>query len=206
MIHYRKINWMLVNCSLLAVCGVIFFFQKDAVLSSDEVNTAVQQSDSDRRSSVRSNKASDRRLSRNRQQEYLSIFKDLLKKYPGLEPEWKSVPDEKNGFLQWLNFCEVLAYQQGVKMKDVSIPLPENVEQVLNQQVAWDADVIAQYFEDNQEMLDEVVRIGLLDEQSSYTIHRDPFMTEHVNIANRYSHILCAGARVAAESGNIDLD
>ncbi len=35
-------------------------------------------------------------------------FAAIRARNPGLEPEWRKVPDDENGFLQWLDFCEAL--------------------------------------------------------------------------------------------------
>ncbi len=54
----------------------------------------------------RSPKASDRLKASQLKKDSDSWFAEVLARNPGLEPKWKQVPDERNGFLQMLDLAE----------------------------------------------------------------------------------------------------
>ena len=183
----------------LLVVGVISIGGYHSQKSKDEELELSVKDDVNVRSMTRSEHEAGKRRTKYTQADYDAIFADVLARNPGLEPEWRSVPDEKNGFLQWLLFCENLGDKEtGGSLLD----LPEVVKKMLNTQDEWDPVVMKAFFDENQEMIAELVRIGLLEEQSSKGISTSRFDGKYAGTARQCGQILCAGARLAAEEGD----
>ena len=183
----------------LLVVGVISIGGYYSEKSKDEESELSVKDDVNVRSMTRSGHEAGKRRTKYTQADYDAIFADILARYPELEPEWRSVPDEKNGFLQWLLFCENLG-DKGAESP--LLDLPEEVKKMLDTQYEWDPVVMKAFFDENQEMIAELVRIGLLEEQSSKGISTSRFDGKYAGTARQCGQILCAGARLAAEEGD----
>ncbi|BDS07914.1 hypothetical protein NT6N_29540 [Oceaniferula spumae] len=154
----------------------------------------------DLRSLSRSNRAEDRHRAKKLKADYDAIFAAVLERNPGLVPKWKSVPDEENGFLHWLLFLEKSRGTDGM----ASFDFPEDVSEILSDPEKWNAEIIKAYVEKHADLLEELTRIGLLTGQSTYGISPDRWSFMEANIAKQSAEILCADARLAAESGDGD--
>ena len=183
----------------LLVVGVISIGGYHSQKSKDEELELSVKDDVNVRSMTRSEHEAGKRRTKYTQADYDAIFADVLARNPGLEPEWRSVPDEKNGFLQWLLFCENLG---GEETDGSLLDLPEEVEHILNNRDVWDPAVMKAFLDENQDMVAELVRIGLLEEQSSKGISTSRFDGKYAGTARQCGQILCAGARLAAEEGD----
>jgi hypothetical protein len=140
------------------------------------------------------------------EREYDAIFSGVLARHPGLEPEWKPVPDEKNGFFQWLQFCDRLYKEQGKGDERFGLKLPEELERILRGKEKWDAEKMRAYIESHGEIFQELTHIGLMPEQSCAGIPverldlwADP---RRMWLRRTCTELLCADARLAAESGD----
>jgi hypothetical protein len=165
----------------------------DAALKSDEGHFRVG-------TLSRSTKASDRRTALVLQKEYDARFSKFLERHPELIPQWKSVPDHQNGFLQWLDF-----YEAHRNDGEESLGLPAKLESMISGKEPWDGDYIAAQLEDHRDLLAEVARIGLLPDQSTANISIDRYSFIGARMAKQSADLLMAAARLAAEGGDADL-
>ncbi|HEY1122000.1 MAG TPA: hypothetical protein VGE67_10385, partial [Haloferula sp.] len=81
-------------------------------------------------------------------------YEDLLEKHPEMKISYKDVPDERNGYLQLLNFTERFG-----KWGRDGLPIPENIGAMLNGQAAWDSAAMAKWIEENRALVDEIKQI-----------------------------------------------
>ena len=124
-------------------------------------------------------------------------YQEILEKHPEMKVSFKDVPDERNGFLQFLNFMERFG-----KWGSDGLPLPENISAILNGSAPWDASAMAYWLEENRALVDEIKEIGLLEEQSVKGIDMQRTMFFSGRLANECSKLLLADARLAMERGD----
>ncbi|MEK7951577.1 hypothetical protein [Luteolibacter soli] len=121
-------------------------------------------------------------------------YQEILEKHPEMKVTFKEVPDERNGFLQLLNFMDRYA-------KD-GLPIPENISEMISGHAPWDAAVMGKWVEENRGLMDEIVKIGLLDERSAKGIDMDRTNFFSAKVPNECSKLLLASARLAMERGD----
>lgn len=200
---------LLVGCLLCALVGVAWYFggagQNDRRGESAKSEVSVM-SAAEREGLKRNSKVISPERALELEREYDAIFSGIMARFPELEPEWKSVPDEKNAFLQWLEFCDWLEKKEGKGDKLFGLKLPEEISRMLSGKGEWDAEVMRAYIESHGEMFQEMTRIGLMQEQScagipvaKYDLWKPFGMTRLIRTC---TDLLCADARLAAESGD----
>ncbi|HEY1123673.1 MAG TPA: hypothetical protein VGE67_18800, partial [Haloferula sp.] len=124
-------------------------------------------------------------------------YQDLLEKHPEMQVTFRDVPDERNGYLQFLNFMDRFG-----KWGADGLPLPENISAMLNGKEPWDGAAMAKWLEENRPLVDEIKAIGLLEDQSVKGIDMQRTMFLGGRLANECSKVLMADARLAMERGD----
>jgi hypothetical protein len=71
-------------------------------------------------------------------------YEEILEQYPEFKPEFKDVPDDKNGFLQLSSFLE--------EFVDRSIIPAELRAMIKGREDVWDAKVFESWKSENQEL------------------------------------------------------
>ena len=125
---------------------------------------------------------------------------EILARNPGLEPEWRNVPDHENGFLQWLELSE--QYQVDGEIGSDVYPIPPGITAILHGNSPWDAEALEAFMNERREFIEEVTRIGLLPDQSTAGIDIKRWSFVGARFSKQISDILLADARLAAESGD----
>lgn len=151
---------------------------------------------------ARSAMRTDRDLAKNLEQDYDAMFARVLARNPDLVPTWKSVPDEKNGFLQWLEFCEKRS--PGEDVTSVDLTLDDELSDMINGLSEWDREMVKKHLDAHSDLLDEVTRIGIIDDQSTSGVAVDRWVWFSANFTKQCADLLCADARVAAEEGDAE--
>lgn len=129
-------------------------------------------------------------------------FAEVLARNPGLEPEWRPVPDQENGFLQWLTFSEL--HQVDGKLGSEDLGIPEDIDAMLNGRAEWNADRVERYLASQHEVLETATRIGLLTGQSTAGIDPSRWHFVGARFTKQCADLLLADARLAAEAGDAD--
>ena len=124
-------------------------------------------------------------------------YREILEKHPEMKLSFKDVPDERNGFLQFLNFMDRFG-----KYGADGLPLPENISAMLNGSSPWDAAAIAKWLEENRALVEEINSIGLMEEQSVKGIDMERTKFFGGRLANECSKLLLADARLSMEGGD----
>jgi hypothetical protein len=130
-------------------------------------------------------------------------FAEVRARNPELEPEWRTVPDHENGFLQWLEFCEKHRIEEGLGTEKLDIP--ENIAEMLSDPEKWDSQAMKAFLDENKELLDTITRIGLLPSQSAAGIDVDRWSFIGARFTKQSADLLLADARMAAEAGDLNL-
>lgn len=130
-------------------------------------------------------------------------FAEVLARNPGLEPEWRSVADEDNGFLQLLDFAE--RHRTAGMFGSEQLPLPEDLLAILSGRSEWDHESVAAALAGHHDLVEEIARIGLLPEQSAAGIPVDRYSFVGARLYKQCAELLLADARLAAERGDAKL-
>lgn len=138
-----------------------------------------------------------------RELEYDLIFTEILRRNPGLEPEWKDLPDGENGFLQWNALINRLA--KGMTDADGELIFSKELDIILSDEGEWDREEAAALMAKYADLLDEMTAIGLLENSSSAGIPPENRSSENSSINRSAVSFMLAGARCAAESGDTEL-
>lgn len=128
-------------------------------------------------------------------------FNKVLAKCQKLEPQWKRVKDEENGYLQWLQFCEA---RWSVETQEaLNMGLPEDINRFVDQKGAWNLETVETALRSRQELLMELTRIGLLSKRSNRGISADYLVSYgYCSIAVQSFNLLCADAMIEASKGD----
>lgn len=122
----------------------------------------------------------------------------LVATYPSLGTETRVVPDETNGFLQWLDFLE--RHGAGPPWTNTSLlKLPANL-----QNDGWNREEAETWLAANQTILDEVRAIGLLPDRSTAGIPLDRWHFVPARTMKECTDALLIEARLRAENGDAE--
>lgn len=130
-------------------------------------------------------------------------FAEVRARNPELEPEWRTVPDHENGFLQWLEFSE--KHEVDGKFESETLSLPSNIAAMLSDPEKWDSQAMKAFLDKNKDLLEAITRIGLLPSQSAAGIDVDRWSFVGARFTKQCSDLLLADARLAAGAGDLDL-
>ena len=150
----------------------------------------------------RSSRPADRARAKRLQKDCDEWFAEVLARNPGLEPDWRPVPDEENGFLQLLDFAE--SKRVDGSSHDETLALPEDLFALISGNEDWDHDRAAAGLSEHQDLLSEITRLGLLPRQSSAGIAVDRYSFVGARLYKQCCDLLMADARLAAEEGDAD--
>lgn len=128
-------------------------------------------------------------------------WKRMMERYPELAVAAKNVPDERNGFLKWLDFTD----RMKALAKDphsASIGLAPEMSGYINGKDAWNPDATRSWLAANKTLMDEVRAMGLMTEASTAGIPVDRYFFLQSRLAKECADALFMEARLAAESGD----
>lgn len=120
-------------------------------------------------------------------------YEELLEKHPEMKPVYRDVPDERNGYLQFLLLAE------GSKAP----LLPDDLGNMISGASGeWDAGKFEAWKSENQTFFDELLRIAELPERSAKGVAMDRVFGAPARHGSTFGRILSASARVAFEKGD----
>ena len=125
----------------------------------------------------------------------------LRLRFPELAVPMRNVPDERNGFLQWLDFCDRM--EVGMRRGAASVSFPKEIEDYLNHKGAWNPEAAKAWLAQQKPLLDEVRAIGLLPEQSANGIPLDRWGFINARLVKGWADALMMESRLAAEHGDV---
>lgn len=122
-------------------------------------------------------------------------------RYPDLAVPFKSIPDERNGYLQWLKFEERWNAAPSGTRGDLEIPTP--LKEYLSDDAEWDTESARAWITANAAVLAEIRDIGLLPDQSTRGITVDRWPVLEAILKKRACDALLLEARLAVADGDI---
>ncbi|RYD23008.1 MAG: hypothetical protein EOP88_05945 [Verrucomicrobiaceae bacterium] len=127
-------------------------------------------------------------------------LKRLSERYPELAVTPHPVPDERNGFLKWVEFCERFK----AKMPGMtSIGLTGAFEGYWKGEQPWNPAAARAWLQANAALMDEIHTMGLMPEASSEGISVERYSFFHARLAKECADALMMEARLAAEGGDL---
>ena len=127
-------------------------------------------------------------------------YQKLLRRYPEMAVTMKTIPDEQNGFLKWLEFSE--------KMKAANpkvatgIDFPKELDDFLNHQGTWNAEAARNWLTEKKPLMDEIRAIGQMPDESVNGIAVERWAFMGARLAKNSVEGLILEARLAAEQGD----
>ncbi|MGJ8635193.1 MAG: hypothetical protein ACSHX7_14855 [Luteolibacter sp.] len=109
---------------------------------------------------------------------------------------YKDVADEDNGFLQWLDFMD--RFEEG-------LPLPDEIAEMIAGNADWDSLIFKKWVEENGGLVDEILALGLLPDQSVKGVDFDRYLFIGAKTPKQASDLLLARATLAMEDGDFRL-
>jgi hypothetical protein len=122
-----------------------------------------------------------------------SLYEATLAKHSGLQVIYKEVPDDRNGFLKWLQFAQ--------RHPSGSLDLPEDIKRMINGG-EWDADKVAAWMSEHADLIAEILEIGLTPDQSVKGISLPQGGFVQGRLAKEAADLLLIRARLEAERGS----
>ena len=125
-------------------------------------------------------------------------YQRLLLRFPELGVPLRTVPDDRNGFLKWVEFSEKFKKDHDYK----SIEFPKQIDDYLNQRGAWNSESARAWLAQQKPLLDEIRAIGLLPERSVNGIAVERWGFTPARLARGCEQVLVIDARLHAEMGD----
>lgn len=140
-----------------------------------------------------SSSAAHRVSKRSRQEEIDRIYQLIVARHPELAIPWKNVPDDKNGFLRWLEFSERHRNE---------LALPDDIKNMFDPSAKWDGARVGQWLAENKSLMDEITTIGLLPDQSAHHVEMPPAGIINPGFFKQCADLLCLQSRWQATQQN----
>lgn len=132
-----------------------------------------------------------------RRQESISLaaqkwYEELLVKYPQMKPTYRDVPDEQNGFLQFLLLAESLKEPK----------LPEELNDMLRGDSPWDPGKLRVWLADNRDYFDQILHVAELPDHSIKGLDFSRLAHGCSRLSSEFGNILTSSARIAFVEGD----
>jgi len=125
-------------------------------------------------------------------------FAETIDRYPDLKPQWRSVPDEANGFLQLLNLYEYLIGANGADV-EYRVILSEELRRELSVRISEEQFGDGERF---SKLIIELERIAELEERSCAGVNPHRLLFYPSATILNFTDILLYDAKLAAELGD----
>lgn len=119
-------------------------------------------------------------------------YEELLGKYPQMKPQYRDVPDEQNGFLQFLLLKENLKEPK----------LPEDLVEMRTGDSPWDSGKLKAWLTANKDYLDQILHVAELPDQSTKGVDFSRLAQGKGRLGSEFGFLLTASARIAFEEGD----
>ncbi|MES2474630.1 MAG: hypothetical protein V4640_02535 [Verrucomicrobiota bacterium] len=186
-------KWLLPVLLLFILTNVLawkFAGKQSAVRGTNDTSPPSSRS----RSSERSDEDPERARQR---QESIALaaqkwYEELLEKYPRMKPDFRDVPDEQNGYLQFLIFADSLKEPL----------LTDDLKAMLKGDSAWDKQKFKAWLAENPDVFDRILHIAELPDQSAKGVALNRLAFGPARFGGEFSLILRSAARSAFEDGD----
>jgi hypothetical protein len=125
----------------------------------------------------------------------------LLLRFPELAVAMKSIPDDQNGFLKWLDLSDKIKADHPESVPRITFP--KELDDYLNHQGAWNADAAKAWLAQQKSLVDEIHAIGRLPERSVNGIPIDRWGFISAHFGKSCGGVMILEARLAAEMGDV---
>lgn len=124
-----------------------------------------------------------------------ALYQQHAAHHPELAIVWKTVPDEQNGYLQWVLF------EKRWHSSEDPFSLPEDILKMLGDSGIWSENRFGAWLKENKPLMDELTRIGLLAERSSCRFRPPADELRKPIPAKQAADLLCQQAGWLARQG-----
>lgn len=127
-------------------------------------------------------------------------YQKLLLRYPEMAIAMKTIPDDRNGFLKWLELSE--RFKKGKNSNYEPLAFPPELEQYLSHDGPWNAEVARAWLSQQKSLVDEIRAIGQMPDESVNGIAVERWGFLPARLAKGFAESLMLEARLAAEQGD----
>ncbi|MES2437640.1 MAG: hypothetical protein V4584_01150 [Verrucomicrobiota bacterium] len=127
-------------------------------------------------------------------------YRKLMLRYPELAVEMRTVPDEENAFLKWLELSARVKEERKGQLS--MLGFPPSLEHHLMSDGPWDPDAATTWLAQNQSRMDEIHAIAGMTDASVNGIAVERWTDVPVRLALDCARSLMFEARLAAEQGD----
>jgi hypothetical protein len=121
---------------------------------------------------------------------------ELLERHPQFRVEFKDVPDEENGFLQFLMLSDELG--------GAALDLPGDLREMLAGDAPWNPKLVEKWLAENEDLFSRLLAIAEAPEQSIKGIEAERLLAPNAKLAIEIGRLLTAAGRLRTEEGSSD--
>ncbi len=148
-------------------------------------------------------RGSDRRLPRTQDREAVNAaaqrwYEELLERYPQFQVEFKDVPDEENGFLQFLELMEEFGGS------NAKLPMSDELRDMLSGDGSWNSVLVTDWMRPNEVLFARLLEIAEAPGQSVKGIDIERYIVVGAALARDIALVLQAAARLEIDGGSPD--
>jgi hypothetical protein len=121
----------------------------------------------------------------------------LLASHPGLQIEYRDVPDAENGYLQWVAFIDELGGPE-----EATFGLPEDIAEMFGHNASFHPDRFREWLAQNKQLMQRITRLGLLPDRSCKGVDPHEMYALPHTLFRDASGLLRMQAHLALEDGD----
>ncbi len=180
-------------CLLLVAVGLFWYFSQAGTQRGAKELATISPSRTKAAERSAPDPTQERRRSETRSLAVQKWYEKLLEKYPEMKPEFRDVPDEQNGFLQFLLLAESLKEPK----------LPEELRAMLRGDSTWEPAKFKAWVAENKDYCDRILHIAELSNQSIKGLDFGRLAQGRSSqFGSEFGYILNSSARLAFEEGD----
>lgn len=134
------------------------------------------------------------------------LFERVLIRYPELTTPLRKVAPERNGFLQFVEFCERLDSRSvSGEPHSGKITFSPEVEVMIDDSTKWDSELAQKWLQENEELVQEIRLIGFAPDQSIAGLDVSRYFYINGSVFLKSIQVLMMEAKLFAEKGEVEM-
>jgi hypothetical protein len=123
----------------------------------------------------------------------------LLANHPGLQIEYRDVPDAENGYLQWIDFIDEIGGPD-----KATFGLPEDIAAMFGHNATYLPERFREWLAENKYLMERITRLGLLPDRSCKGVDPHKMYAVPHSLFRDAAGLLRLQAHLALEDGDAE--
>lgn len=128
-------------------------------------------------------------------------YKELLADYPTFRVDYRDIPADRNGFLQYLNLSEGMSVDPSIGNPQSPLP-PGLTEMLRGDDEQWDPEGLAAWMAGNEAQFRRILAVAELPERSVRHVDTERYYFLGTRLPAQFAGLLLGAARLAHDSGD----